>query len=79
MLTKIYTKKHTQIKIKMKDGKKEMKKYSLYYSPSAPGGVASKEDADQELIDLYMSKIDDSWKDEEENTQPSMPNEFIFS
>ena len=58
--------------------KKEMKKYSLYYSPSAPGGVASKEDADQELIDLYMSKIDDSWKDEEENTQPSMPNEFIF-
>ena len=59
--------------------KKEMKKYSLYYSPSAPGGVASKEDADQELIDLYMSKIDDSWKDEEENTQPSMPNEFIFT
>ena len=59
--------------------KKEMKKYSLYYSPSTPGGVASKEDADQELIDLYMSKIDDSWKDEEENTQPSMPNEFIFT
>ena len=59
--------------------KKEMKKYSLYYSPSAPGGVASQEDADQELIDLYMSKIDDSWKDEEENTQPSMPNEFIFT
>ena len=26
MLIKIYTKKHTQIKIKMKDGKKEMKK-----------------------------------------------------
>ena len=59
--------------------KKEKKKYSQYYSPSAPGGVASKEDADQELIDLYMSKIDDSWKDEEENTQPSMPNEFIFT
>ena len=59
--------------------KKEMKIDSLYYSPSAPGGVASKEDADQELIDLYMSKIDDSWKDEEENTQPSMPNEFIFT
>lgn len=58
--------------------KKEMKKYSLYYSSTAPGGVASKEDADQEMIDLYMTKIDDAWKDEEENTQPSMPNEFIF-
>lgn len=58
--------------------KKEMKKYSLYYSATAPGGVASKEDADQEMIDLWMQKIDDAWKDEEENTQPAMPNEFIF-
>ena len=58
--------------------KKEMKKYSLYYSAMAPGGVASKEDADQEMIDLWMAKIEDAWKDEEENTQPAMPNEFIF-
>lgn len=58
--------------------KKEMKKYSLYFSPSVPGGVASKEDVDKEMIDVYMQKIDDAWKDEEENTQPAMPNEFIF-
>jgi len=25
-----------------------------------------------------MAKIEDAWKDEEENTQPAMPNEFIF-
>ena len=58
--------------------KKEMKKYSLYFSAMAPGGVACKEDADQETIDIWMQKIDDEWKDEEENTKPAMPNEFIF-
>lgn len=58
--------------------KKEMKKYGLKYSKLASSGVVSTEGAGEDEIALYMSKIDDAWKDEEENTQPAMPNQFFF-
>lgn len=58
--------------------KKEMKKYGLMYSKHKPGGVSSSEGLEEDEIASLMAKIDDAWKEEEDNTQPAMPNQFIF-
>ena len=60
--------------------KKEMKRYGIKQS-----GVSGKyvptaaSDLSQEEVDEIMLKIDERWKEEEANTKPSMPNEFIFT
>lgn len=60
--------------------KKEMKRYGIKFSgisgkpvPTVSSGLS------QEEVDEIMIKLDDRWKDEEANTKPAMPNEFIFT
>ena len=60
--------------------KKEMKRYGIKFSgisgkpvPTVSSGLS------QEEVDDIMIKLDDRWKDEEANTKPAMPNEFIFT
>lgn len=60
--------------------KKEMKRYGIKFSgisgkpvPTVSSGLS------QEEVDEIMLKLDDRWKDEEANTKPAMPNEFIFT
>ena len=60
--------------------KKEMKRYGIKFSgisgkpvPTVSSGLS------QEEVDEIMIKLDDRWKDEEVNTKPAMPNEFIFT
>lgn len=59
--------------------KKEMKKYGLKYSKYKSNGISSDDNLSDDEINSIMSKIDDLWKEEEDNTQPSMPNNFIFT
>lgn len=60
--------------------KKEMKRYGIKYSgvSGKPVPTASS-DLSQEEVDEIMLKLDERWKEEEANTKPSMPNEFIFT
>ena len=60
--------------------KKEMKRYGIKFSgvSGKPVPTASSE-LSQEEVDEIMIKLDERWKDEEENTKPAMPNEFIFT
>ena len=60
--------------------KKEMKRYGIKFSgySGKPVPTASSE-LSQEEVDEIMLKLDERWKDEEANTKPAMPNEFIFT
>ena len=60
--------------------KKEMKRYGIKFSgvSGKPVPTASSE-LSQEEVDEVMLKLDERWKDEEANTKPAMPNEFIFT
>ena len=60
--------------------KKEMKRYGIKFSgvSGKPVPTASSE-LSQEEVDEIMIKLDERWKDEEANTKPAMPNEFIFT
>ena len=60
--------------------KKEMKRYGIKFSgySGKPVPTASSE-LSQEEVDDIMIKLDERWKDEEANTKPAMPNEFIFT
>ncbi len=60
--------------------KKEMKRYGIKFSgySGKPVPLASS-DLSQEEVDEIMAKLDERWKDEEANTKPAMPNEFIFT
>lgn len=60
--------------------KKEMKRYGIKFSgvSGKPVPTATSE-LSQEEVDEVMLKLDERWKDEEANTKPAMPNEFIFT
>ena len=69
--------------------KKEMKRRGLEIAPSTIGAnivgvkgithVRSKDGATDAECQVMMTEIEDMWKEEQENTRPSMPNTFIFN
>jgi hypothetical protein len=61
--------------------KKEMKARGIKYSPTSKDKavpMASSDLTPEEADDIY-DKLKERWKEEEANTKPSMPNEFIFT
>lgn len=61
--------------------KKEMKARGIKYSPTSKDKavpMASSDLSPEEADEIY-DKLKERWKEEEANTKPSMPNEFIFT
>ena len=61
--------------------KKEMKARGIKYSPISKDKavpMASSDLSPEEADEIY-DKLKERWKEEEANTKPSMPNEFIFT
>ena len=61
--------------------KKEMKARGIKYSPTSKDKavpMASSDLSPEEADEIY-DKLKERWKDEEANTKPAMPNEFIFT
>lgn len=56
---------------------KKMKEYGLKRSGTRI--VSNNPDMDENEISNIMQKIDLQWKDEERQTKPAMPNQFIFT
>ena len=64
--------------------KKEMKKRGLSYNTSkfvkgSRSVVSEDPTMSQQDIDFLMGKIDELWKEETQNVEPSMPMHFIYS
>ena len=61
--------------------KKEMKARGIKYSPTSKDKAVPmvSSDLSPEEADEIYDKLKERWKEEEANTKPSMPNEFIFT
>ena len=59
--------------------KQQMKKRGLSFSKLGKGVVSEDPDLSQQDIQYLMDKIDELWKEESQNVEPSMPTHFYYT